>query len=147
MSSQTIEHRFRLFMLSLSAFMAAGTIVELWFAEHRETPIQYIPFILCGLALLAIGAVLLRPRRQTVVALRLVMGLVAMGSFFGMFEHLEHNLAFAQEIQPNAAMSQIWADALRGANPLLAPGILALVAVLSAAATYYHPALHHTATH
>ena len=113
MSSPTIEHRLRLFMLSLAAFMTAGTVVELWFAGHIETAIQYIPFVLCGLALLAIGAVLLRPRRQTVLALRVVMGLVALGSFFGLLEHLEGNIAFAREIQPNAPLGQLLRYALR----------------------------------
>ena len=141
MSSLIIEHRFRLFMLSLAAVMAVGTVVELWFAEHLETLIQYIPFILCGLAFLAIMAVLLRPRCQTILGLRVVMGLVALGSFFGLFQHLEHNIEFALEIQPNATVSQVFGDALRGANPLLAPGILALVAIIAAAATYQHPSL------
>ena len=49
---------------------------------------------------------------------------------------------FALEIQPNATTSEIVMDALRGANPLLAPGVLALAAILAIAATYYHPALH-----
>jgi hypothetical protein len=35
-------------------------------------------------------------------------------------------------------------DALMGANPLLAPGILALAGVLAIAATYHHPALRKT---
>jgi len=31
--------------------------------------------------------------------------------------------------------------AVSGGNPLLAPGILALAAIIALAATYYHPAL------
>jgi hypothetical protein len=35
-------------------------------------------------------------------------------------------------------------EALTGAAPLLAPGVLALAGVLAIAATYYHPALGRT---
>jgi hypothetical protein len=38
-------------------------------------------------------------------------------------------------------VSDVWFKALRGADPLLAPGILALAGILSTAATYRHPAL------
>ena len=69
------------------------------------------------------------------------MAIVFVGSLFGIYEHVEHNLAFALGIRPNAVASEVLMDALRGANPLLAPGILALAAVLALSATYYHPAL------
>ena len=58
-----------------------------------------------------------------------------------MYEHIEHNLAFELEIRPNASASDVWLDALKGASPLLAPGVLGLAASLALAATYQHPAL------
>jgi hypothetical protein len=58
----------------------------------------------------------------------------------GIYEHIEHNLAFELEIRPNATAGQVFMEALGGASPLLAPGILALAAILAIAATYYHPA-------
>ena len=69
------------------------------------------------------------------------MGLITLGSCFGIFEHIENNLAFALEIRPNAVVSDVFFEALRGASLLLAPGILTLGAILALAATYYHPAL------
>jgi hypothetical protein len=53
----------------------------------------------------------------------------------GIYEHLENNFKFALEIRPNAVLSNVFWESLSGANPLLAPGILAL------AATYYQPEL------
>jgi hypothetical protein len=56
--------------------------------------------------------------------------------------HLFDNFAFEREIRPNAALVDVIINALRGVNPLLAPGILALAAALAIAATYRHPVLH-----
>ena len=69
------------------------------------------------------------------------MGAMLVGSLFGLYEHIEHNWEFAREIRPNATFSVLLTDTLHGANPLLAPGILALAAVLAIAATYFHPTL------
>ena len=143
MTSQIIEQRYRIFLLLLAAFMCLGTIVELWLEEHTGTAVQIIPFILCGLAFLAIVWVLLSPNRSSLLALRGTMLLVGLGSLFGVYEHIEHNLAFELEIRPNAAVSDVFLEALKGASPLLAPGILGLAALIALAATYYHPRLSH----
>lgn len=141
MDAELINHRLRLFLLALAGFIFVGSVVELALAGHTESPVQWIPFVLSGLGLVAVTAVLAWPGRFTIFALRGVMGLALLGSLFGMFEHIEHNLAFALEIRPNATVSDVFFEALRGANPLLAPGILALAALLALAATYYHPTL------
>jgi hypothetical protein len=141
MTAKIIEGRLRLFLLGLAGFLCVGTAVELWLAEHTKELIQLLPFILCGLGLAVIVAVWLRPHRRTIWVLRIVMGLVTLGSLFGIFEHVEGNFNFALEIRPNLAMSEALWEAVRGAAPLLAPGILALTALIAVAATYYHPAL------
>ncbi len=141
MTSQTIEQRQRRFLLLVSAAICVGTVLELLLTEHMGSAIQYVPFVLCGLGLTIVLLVLFRSKRRTLLALRIVMIIVALGSGFGMVEHLEHNVAFEMEIRPNATISEVWLDALQGANPLLAPGILALAAVLAIGATYYHPLL------
>jgi hypothetical protein len=141
MTSQIIEKRFRTFLLLLSGFMCIGTLVELWLEEHTESATQYIPFVLCGLGLLTIIFVLLKPQPWSLRLLQGTMILVGLGSFFGLYEHIEHNLAFELEIRPNAVASDVFFEALKGANPLLAPGILGLAALIALAATYYHPAL------
>jgi hypothetical protein len=64
------------------------------------------------------------------------MVLVALGSLFGIYEHVEGNIGFAREIQPNSPTFQLVMSGLRGANPLLAPGTLAVAAVLALSATY-----------
>jgi hypothetical protein len=141
MTSQTIEQRYRTFLLLLSGFMCLGTIVELWLEEHTETAVQLIPFILCGLGFLIILWVLFSTNRTNLLILRGTMLLVGLGSIFGVYEHIEHNLAFELEIRPTAAVSDVFMEALKGASPLLAPGILGLAALIALAATYYHPVL------
>jgi hypothetical protein len=96
--------------------------------------------VLCGAALASLGAAWRWPRRDTLWALRGTMGAVVVGSLFGAYEHLAHNVAFALEIRPGATALDVLWDALGGASPLMAPGVLALAAVLAFAATYAHPA-------
>lgn len=144
MSAELVLERLRRFLLTLTALLCVGTVIELALTEHTETIVQWIPFGLCGLGFVAAIGVLLRPQRLTLLGLRVCMGLLVLGSFLGIYEHLEHNVAFELEIRPNAVVSDIFVAALGGANPLLAPGILALMALLAIAATYYHPALEQT---
>ncbi len=141
MSAEILVVRFRIFLLLIAGVSCVLAIVELWAEEHTGNVVQLIPFVLCGLGALAIAAALIRPQRAILKSLRIVMAAMLVGSLFGLFEHFEHNLEFAREIRPNAASSVLLMDTLHGANPLLAPGILALAAVLAIAATYYHPTL------
>lgn len=139
--SPTTEDRLRRFLLVLAGFVFAATVAELALVEHDESFVQLVPYILCGLGIAAVAAVIFRPRRVVLLASRWVLGLVALGSLYGWYEHVAHNLAFELEIRPNATTGEVLWDALGGASPLLAPGILALGAVLAYAATYRHPAL------
>lgn len=137
----TVEQRLRVFLLRLAGFICAGTVVELLLSKHTETLTQLIPFALCGLGLIVVLAALLRPRRATLLALRGVMALLIAGSLLGVYEHIQNNIELELELRPSATTGAVLLKALQGASPLLAPGILALAAVIAIAATYYHPAL------
>lgn len=141
MSSEQILAHLRKFLLGFTIFLSAGTIVELLLAEHTGSTVQLIPFILSGLAIITALLVLIRPQRTTLRLLQLVMIVSMLGSLLGVYEHLEGNWEFAQEIQPSATMMTLTGKALSGANPLLAPGMLAFAAMIALAATYYHPVL------
>jgi hypothetical protein len=137
----TVEEQYRLFLLVTAAFLFVGTVVELWFAEHLESVVQGVPFVLCGIGFCAVLAAFQAPRRPVLLALRGIMGLMVLGSLYGIYEHLAHNLAFELEVRPGKTAGDVFWVALSGASPLLAPGILALAALLAGAATYRHPAL------
>lgn len=141
MSAEAVLDRLRRFLLGLAAFMSVGTIVELVLTEHWGDAVQLLPFVLAGLSFVAIVAVLIRPQLGALRLLRWMMMVALAGSLFGIYEHIENNIEFAREIQPNATtMTLLW-DGFAGANPLLAPGVLAFTAILALAATYYHPNL------
>ena len=144
MDAKSTLERLRMFLLLLAISMCVGTVVELLLAKHTEDTIQLIPFFLCGLGFVALLAMLLRPQRMTLWFLRGSMALIMAGSLFGIYEHLENNIAFQLELQPSASLSDVWLKALQGGNPLLAPGILALAGIIALLATYYHPALEKT---
>jgi len=141
MSSARIEQWLRRFLLATTAFILLGTMVELWLSEHTGESQQLIPFVLCISGLIALAALWFRPNRNTIIALRVVMVIVGLGSLLGIYFHLQGNFAFELEIRPNASAGDVIMQALMGVNPLFAPGILALAAALAIAATYYHPAL------
>jgi len=141
MNHAAVLARLRRFLLALSAALLTGTLLELWLTEHAESFVQLIPHVLCVLGLAAILVMLLRPRRITVLCLRVLMLLVAAGALFGVYNHVWNNIAFEREINPKAGVGEMVLAALGGANPLLAPGILGVAAALAMAATYYHPAL------
>jgi hypothetical protein len=132
--------RLRRFLLALSVALLAGAVAELWLVEHTEDRLQLIPFVLCGLGGAAAVVALVRPGRATLWALRAVMLLVAAGSLLGVYLHVESNLELERELNPGMAAGQLLLGALGGANPLLAPGVLAVAALLALAATYQHPA-------
>jgi uncharacterized membrane protein YeaQ/YmgE (transglycosylase-associated protein family) len=141
MELSTVEGRLRTFLLGMAGCLCVGTSVELLLADHTQTLVQLIPFALCGAGLVVLLLALLRPRRSTLMLLRAVMLFLLAGAVFGVYQHFGSNLAFEQEIRPGAAVGGLWLAALKGAAPLLAPGILGLAALLGLAGTYGQPAL------
>ena len=139
--------RLRRFLLALAVVLLAGAVAELWFVEHTEDTVQLVPFVLCGLGAAAVVVALLRPGRVALWALRAVMLLVAAGSLLGVYLHVESNFELERELNPSMSAGQVLLGALGGANPLLAPGVLAVAALLALAATYQHPALAGGAEH
>lgn len=144
MSEAALVKQYRRFLLVLSAFIFAGSIVELEFIEHYESTMQLVPFVLVGAGLIGTLAALYKPNAGQLRTLRYLMLPIFAGGLLGMYQHLEHNFEFAREISPNlSTMGAFW-EALYGASPLLAPGILCLGAILVYAATWRHPMLKQT---
>jgi hypothetical protein len=142
MTESVVERGLRRFLLLTVLGICLATVIELWLTEHYQEPTQVIPFALCVISLLAVSAVIAHPSRVGILVLRGTMVLLGTGGVLGVGLHLFNNFAFEREIRPNAALVDVIINALRGVNPLLAPGILALAAALAIAATYRHPVLH-----
>lgn len=136
MSAGEVLRRLRIFLLVLSSLLFAGTLFELWLVNHTEDAIQWLAFVLGGIGLVVTLIVLFRREPATLRLLRCSMLLVIVGSLFGVYQHVYNNIAFEREIQPNATLRQLFWKGLSGANPLLAPGTLAVAGLLSLAGTY-----------
>lgn len=141
MQSTRVEQQLRGFLLWVAGFIFIGTVIELVLIEHTGDILQWIPLILCGLGLISLLAVWFAPSRKTLLSLRGIMGATALGSLYGIYEHFITNFEFSQEIYPAYTfIENLWAG-LKGASPMLAPGILFVAALLAVAATYRHPVL------
>ena len=141
MNQDVTLRRLRAFLVLLATALFAGTIGELLAAKHYRDPIQLVPFALCGLGLLALGAIWTRPSRGAILAVRALMIVIALGSVLGVYEHLAGNYEFVHEVRPSADTWALAKATLTGRDPLLAPGILAVGAALAIAATYATAAL------
>lgn len=122
-----------LFVAGVSVF--ALTVVELVLQEHTGGGVQTLPFVACALGLIAAAMLALSRARPVVLGARALLGLVILASVFGLWEHLEHNYDFTREIMPGLSSGEAMMDAIFGASPLLAPGILALGAFLVGASS------------
>lgn len=141
MKNLSVEQSYRRFLMAVAAFIFVGTALELILLEHYLKALQFTPYILSGLGLGTLIAVWFYPARKSVLALRWMMAAVAVGSLFGMWQHFTGNLVFVREINPSFTLIEALWPAIKGGNPLLAPGILFLAGVLGGAATYRHPAI------
>ncbi len=136
MNAAEVLRRLRQFLLTLSILIFGGTLLELWFVEHTGEAIQWLAFVFAGIGLAAAVLALLRRQPSTVLITRVLMVIVIGGSFLGVYQHVSNNVAFEREIQPNATTRQLIWKGVSGANPLLAPGTLAIASLLSLAALY-----------
>jgi hypothetical protein len=141
MIETAVDNRIRHWLLLLSLLSLGATVVELLLQDHTGEPLQLLPFALCAIGIAAIIIMLMRPVQSSLFGLRLAMLIVGGGGVLGAIIHLQRNIAFEQEIRPNAALVDAILNGLKGASPLLAPGTLVFAALVALIATYRHPAL------
>jgi hypothetical protein len=136
-NASEVLRRLRKFLLLLSLLLFAGALVELWLVGHTVEFVQWIAFVLAGAGALSVTMTLFHFGGPGAVRiLRACMIVVALGSLFGIYQHISGNVAFAREIHPDSSTSHLFWRGLQGGNPLLAPGVLAVAALLALSATY-----------
>lgn len=135
-SAAEVLRRLRKFLLVLTVLLFAGALAELWLVGHTEDVIQLVPFMLSVVGIVVSVLVYVWPSRGTIQVMRIWMAVVGLGTLLGVYFHIEGNVLFQREVDPNATTSQLVWEGLGGGNPLLAPGILAIAALLAIAATY-----------
>ena len=136
MNASPVEQRLRLFCRMLALIACIGAVIELWLVEHTGSVLQWLPFGLAALTAASLVSISLRETRRVLQAHRLLMILILIGSAYGVYAHLDYNMTFARESQPSASTREIWIAGVRGANPLLAAGVLAMAAALGLAASH-----------
>jgi len=141
MDSEKTLAQLRQFLLIISAGVFVMTVAELFFLEHWNFKIQYLPFALSALGLAASGFAYFRPSRGVVRFAQWSMGIIAVLSFIGFYEHMAGNYTFWKEIQPDSTTWELIVETFKGGVPVLAPGILTLGGVIGLAATYKHQVL------
>ena len=141
MDADHVLTKLRQFLLIISAGVFVMTVTELFFLSHWSETIQFLPFALSGLGLITLALVYFRPSRGTLNSMRWSMIVIGACSFIGFYEHMVNNYGFWLEVKPNSTTWELIKATLEGANPVLAPGILLLGAVIALAAIYKHPLL------
>src|SRR6185436_15413893 len=140
-NSEQVLPKLRQFLLIISAGVFVMTVTELFFLSHWSETIQFLPFALSGLGLITLAFAYFRPSQGTLNWMRWSMYGIGACSFIGFYEHMVNNYGFWLEIKPSATTWDLIKATLEGANPVLAPGILLLGAVIALAAIYEHPLL------
>ena len=135
-SAAEVLRRLRRFLLLLTVSLFAGALVELWLVGHTEDVIQLVPFVLSVVGIVVSLLVFFSPSAGTIHVMRIWMAVVFLGTLLGVYFHIEGNVLFQREVDPSATTSELVWEGLGGGNPLLAPGILAIAALLAVAATY-----------
>lgn len=135
-STAEILRRLRRFLLLLTVSLFAGALVELWLVGHTEDVIQLVPFVASVVGIVVSLLVFFWPSTGTIQVMRIWMAVVVLGTLLGVYLHIEGNVAFEREVDPQATTSKLILQGLGGGNPLLAPGILAIAALLAVASTY-----------
>lgn len=116
-------------VLILVALASAGTVAELVLTEHWGDGLQLVPFAMAAVVL-AYAVALLRAGSATVRGVRPAMAAVMLSGVAGAVLHARGNRAFELEVHPDAAAAAQLVAAITGVAPLLAPGILGLLAAL-----------------
>jgi len=134
-----MEGWYRRFLLILATSMYCLIPVELVLSGHTEGFLQWIPFIVCAVALASLlGWGVLRSR-WSYHLLKASMAVTCASSLVGAYQHYLHNLELELEIRPGSVWTDVFAEAISGASPLLAPGILFLAGLLVLAALRQWP--------
>lgn len=118
-----------------------GTGAELLLLEHTEDFWQLVPVYLLAASLAVLGWHAVRRGAASVRAFQMTMILFVVSGVVGVLLHYRGNVEFELELHPAASGLELFAEAMKGATPALAPGAMIQLGLLGLAYTYRHPAL------
>ena len=126
--------RTRRFLYAILLAGLAGTGTELLLLGHFEDAWQFVPLVLIGTSVLTSGWRLLGNSPSALGAFRIVMALNIVSGGLGVYLHFRGNVAFEFERTPELSGFELFAAAMTGATPSLAPGAMAMLGAVGLAA-------------
>ena len=107
-----------------------GIIVELLLLEHFEDAWQLVPLVLLGLGLATLPWHAWAPSATSARVWRTLMALFILAGLVGFYMHYSGNVEFELEQNPNAARWVLFREAIMGATPALAPGVMIQIGLI-----------------
>jgi hypothetical protein len=129
-SSEAILAVVRRALVVILVLAMAGILVELLLAEHFEDAWQLVPLVLLGLGLAALVWHALVPSPASARVWRTLMALFIIAGFIGFYLHYSGNVEFELEQNPNATRWALFREAIMGATPALAPGVMIQIGLI-----------------
>ncbi len=136
-----VEEKLRRLLLAVLAFSVAGSLFELVLLEHTEDWPQLIPLVLLAASFVAIGLLIVKPSVAGLRAFQGLMLLFVASGVAGLYWHYVANVEFELEMYPTRAGFELLWEALKGATPALAPGVMSAIGLLGLVYTFRHPTL------
>ncbi len=119
------------FALGLVLFATmAGTLIELFLLEHTEGFWQQVPvgLSMAGIVLLLVSAFVRSAFARW--TMRLAMLLACASGVVGTWQHYHGNVEFELEMYPTLEGFALFREAMTGATPVLAPGVMLTIGAL-----------------
>ena len=107
-----------------------GIFAELLLVEHFEDAWQFVPLVLLVLGLAGLAWHARAPSRASLRTLRSLMTAFLIAGLIGFVLHFRGNLEFELEENPNATRWVLIKEAMMGATPALAPGVMIQIGLL-----------------
>ena len=131
---------FRL-LLAIWGFGLVGTIGELLLLEHFDGALQLVPLVVLAVGLATSIWYLTRPGLASLKAFEMTLVLFAASGLIGLFLHFRGNVQFERERDPTLHGFQLFAHAIMGATPALAPGTMIFLASIGVAMLLAKPVM------
>jgi hypothetical protein len=115
--------------------------LELVLLEHYDDFWQWTPFALFGTSTFVLLWYGFTRRALAIRVFRTVMAAFIAGGALGVYLHYDSNAMFEREMSPEVLGWALFQEAIFGATPALAPGVMVQLGLLGLAFTIRHPAL------
>jgi hypothetical protein len=113
-----------------------GILAELLLVEHFEDAWQFVPLVLLVLGVVVVAWHTKAPSFTSRRVLQGTMIAFVLAGFLGLYLHFAGNVEFELEQTPNATRWALFREAMMGATPALAPGVMIQMGLLGLVLAY-----------